>query len=285
MNPEFLREGKAIHDFMNPDRIVIGELDRRSGDKIYELYKDFKCPIMRTTLRAAEMIKYASNAFLATKISFINEIANICERVGVDVKAVAKGVGLDHRINHRFLNAGVGFGGSCFPKDVNALISEAKEENYSPILLDAVLDLNEKQKMRVVEIASDIMDLSNKKISVLGLAFKEGTDDIRDAPAIPTIEKLLKTGADVYTYDPKAIENAKGIFGNRIKYCKNIDSALEEAELCIIMTDWNEFKEIYDKFKLMKNKIVIDGKRILDPDKAENYGIRYCGIGYPQNKK
>ncbi|ODS40484.1 UDP-glucose 6-dehydrogenase [Candidatus Altiarchaeales archaeon WOR_SM1_SCG] len=281
MNPEFLREGKAIYDFMNPDRIVIGELNKKSGDMIRELYKNFDCPIMRTSLRAAEMIKYASNAFLATKISFINEIANICERTGVDVTEVAKGIGLDRRINPNFLNAGVGFGGSCFPKDVNALVREAKEENYEPVLLNAVLDLNEKQKMRAYEIARDIMDLSGKKIAVLGLAFKEGTDDVRYAPAIPTIEKLLKSGAKIFVYDPEAMENAKGIFGNKVKYCKSIDSALENADLCIIMTEWNDFKEIYDKFSLMKNKIVVDGRRILDPVKAENQGMEYYGIGFP----
>jgi len=284
MNPEFLREGKAIHDFMNPDRIVIGEYDKKSGDKIYKLYKNFNCPIMRTSLRAAEMIKYAANAFLATKISFINEIANICEKVGVDVCDIAKGVGLDHRISPMFLNAGVGFGGSCFPKDVRALISEASEENYNTILLNAVLNLNEKQKMRVVEIADNIMDLSDKNITVLGLAFKEGTDDIRDAPPIPTIENLLRRGAKVSVYDPEAMENAKGIFGNKVKYCKNIESALKDADLCIIMTEWDEFKEIYDKFKLMKNSIVVDGRRILDPIKAEKYGIKYYGIGYHKNQ-
>ena len=282
MNPEFLREGKAIYDFMHPDRIVIGELNEKSGDVIYELYKNFDAQIMRTSLRAAEMIKYASNAFLATKISFINEIANISEKVGVDVTDVAKGIGLDHRISPKFLNAGVGFGGSCFPKDVHALVSKAKEENYNTILLNAVLDLNERQKIRAFEIAEGIMDLSGKKIAVLGLAFKGDTDDMRDAPSIPTIEKLLKAGGKVFVYDPQAMENAKGIFGNKVKYCERVEFALEDAELCLIMTEWNEFREIYDKFELMKNSVVIDGRRIIDPVKAEEFGIKYYGIGYAQ---
>ncbi|PKP58249.1 MAG: UDP-glucose 6-dehydrogenase [Candidatus Altiarchaeales archaeon HGW-Altiarchaeales-2] len=238
MIPEFLREGRAIYDFMNPDRIIIGEYDKKSGDKILELFKSFSCPVLRTNLRTAEMIKYASNAFLATKISFINEIANICELKGIDVNEVAEGIGLDKRIGPHFLHAGIGFGGSCFPKDVSALISS------------------------------------------IGLSFKRDSDDMREAPSISIINFLLKEKCTIQTYDPKATENAKKIFGNRINYCKNIDECLNDANVCIIASDWDEFKEIYDKFELMKNKIVIDGRRILNPEKCKNAKIKYYGVGY-----
>lgn len=280
MVPEFLREGKAIEDFKNPDRIVIGEADKKSGDLVHELFKEFKCPIIRTNLRTAEMIKYASNAFLATKISFINEIANICEIYGIDVKEVANGMGLDRRIGMHFLNAGMGFGGSCFPKDVLALIAIAKEKNYEPKLLEEVINLNERQKLWPFRTASKIMDLKNKKIALLGLAFKPETDDMRDAPSISIITAFLNSNSIIYAYDPKAINNSKKIFGNKINYCKNVDEALKDADICVIATKWDEFKDIYDKFKLMKNKIVIDGRRILNPEKCLKNGIKYYGVGY-----
>jgi len=282
MVPEFLREGRAIYDFMNPDRIIIGEYDKKSGDKVIELFKNFSCPILRTNLRTAEMIKYASNAFLATKISFINEIANICELKGIDVNEVAKGIGLDKRIGPHFLHAGIGFGGSCFPKDVSALIASADENGYEPKLLKEVMELNERQKLWPVrKIKKIFSDLSNKKIAILGLAFKGNSDDMRESPSIPIINSLLKEKCKIYAYDPKATENAKKIFGNKINYCESVDECLNDADACIIVTDWNEFREIYDKFNLMKNKIVIDGRRIIaDPEKCKKLNIKYYGVGY-----
>jgi len=302
MIPEFLREGRAIYDFMNPDRIIIGEYDKKSGDKVFELFKNFSCPILRTNLRTAEMIKYASNAFLATKISFINEIANICELKGIDVNKVAEGIGLDKRINSHFLHAGIGFGGSCFPKDVSALIASSEENGHSPKLLNEVMNLNERQKLWPVKKLKEIFDdfknhkitslhsdisksFDDFKIAILGLAFKRNSDDMREAPSISIIKTLLKENATIQAYDPKAVENAKKIFGNRINYCKNIDECLNDADVCIIAADWDEFKEIYDKFELMKNKIVIDGRRILDPEKCKNAKIKYYGVGYGNENK
>jgi len=282
VNPEFLREGKAVWDFMNPDRIIIGEYDKRSGDILNNLYSEFNCPVIRTDLRTAEMIKYASNAFLATKISFINEIANICEKMGVDVRDVAGGIGLDKRINKHFLNAGIGFGGSCFPKDMSALISEAIKENYNPGLLKAVQDINEKQKIKPVEIMGGIIDLKelkNKKIGVLGLAFKGGTDDVRESPAVSTTKELIRLGAKVRVYDPAAMENAKLILGNRVEYCKSTGEALKDAEVCVIATEWSEFGDIYDDItENMEKPVVIDGRRILDPEKAKKKSL--CRTDY-----
>jgi len=246
-----------------------------------ELFKNFSCPILRTNLRTAEMIKYASNAFLATKISFINEIANICELKGIDVNEVAEGIGLDKRIGPHFLHAGIGFGGSCFPKDVSALISSSEENGHSPKLLNEVMGLNERQKLWPVKKLKEIFsDLKDKKLAILGLAFKRDSDDMREAPSISIINFLLKEKCTIQTYDPKATENAKKIFGNRINYCKNIDETLEDADVCIIASDWDEFKEIYDKFELMKNKIVIDGRRMLNPEKCKELNIKYYGVGY-----
>ncbi len=281
MIPEFLREGRAIYDFMNPDRIIIGEYDEESGNVMAELFKNFSCPVLRTNLRTAEMIKYASNAFLATKISFINEIANICEIKGIDVNKVAEGIGMDKRINPHFLHAGIGFGGSCFPKDVSALIASTDENGYEPKLLNEVMNLNERQKLWPVRKLKEISgDLKDKKLAILGLAFKRDSDDMRESPSISIINFLLKEKCRIQTYDPKATENAKKIFGNRINYCKNIDECLKDAEVCIIATDWDEFKEIYDKFDLMKNKIVIDGRRMLNPEKCKELNIKYYGVGY-----
>lgn len=281
MIPEFLREGRAIYDFMNPDRIIIGQYDKKSGDKVMELFKNFKCPILRTNLRTAEMIKYASNAFLAAKISFINEIANICELNRIDVNEVAKGIGLDKRIGRHFLHAGIGFGGSCFPKDVSALIASNDENIYDPRLLKEVMNLNERQKLWPVRKIKEIFsELKGRKIAILGLAFKRDSDDMRESPSIPIINFLLKEGCTIHAYDPKAAENAKKIFGNRITYCKNIEECLNNADACIIAADWDEFEEIYDKFDLMKNKIVIDGRRMMNPEKCEKLNIKYYGVGY-----
>ncbi len=264
MNPEFLREGKAVHDFMHPDRIIIGADEKKSGDMLGELYKDFSCPILRVDIRTAEMIKYASNAFLATKISFINEIGNICKKLGIEVYDVAEGMGLDSRISPKFLRAGCGFGGSCFPKDVKALIARAKELNYDPTLLESVMDVNERQPLRMIELLKKkIGSLEHKNIGVLGLAFKPESDDIRESPAIPIIQKLIGEHANVYAYDPKAMDNMKEYFPN-IMYKENAQSVINKTEDVLIVTAWQEFKNLD-----YKKKIVIDGRKVLE--KRNNY--------------
>lgn len=263
VNPEFLREGRAVHDFMNPDRIVIGELDKRSGGVVAQLYEGFDCPLIRTGLKTAEMIKYASNAFLATKISFANEIGNICKELGIDTYEVMHAVGLDHRISPSFLRAGAGFGGSCFPKDMRALIHKAEELGYRPKLLRSVMDVNEGQPKRMIRLLErKLGNLSGRKIAVLGLAFKNDTDDIRESRAIPVIHSLIEKKAIVSAYDPLANENMRPIFPN-IRYHSSAKDALEDADACLVMTEWDEFKKLGDEFKVMKNRIVIDGRNII----------------------
>lgn len=268
MNPEFLREGKALTDFLKPDRIVIGCLDKKAGSILKKLYSKFKAPIVITDLTSAEMVKVASNSFLATKISFINEIANICEKFGIDVEEVVKGVKLDHRISPHFLQAGAGFGGSCFPKDVKGLIDVAKKKKYIPNLLSTVMSVNEKQALRVLNFTGPV---KGRKILVLGTAFKAGTDDIRESASIRLIHELIKKKAKTTVYDPQAMQNAKKVFGNKIKYAKSMKSGLKNQDLIIIMTEWPEFKKIKD----LTNKPIILGRRILKPD-----GINIKAIGY-----
>lgn len=267
MNPEFLREGKAVYDFMHPDKIVVGAIDKKSGDLVSELYRTFKCEVTRTSLSTAEMIKYANNSLLATKISFANEIGNICKRLNVDTYEVMEAVGKDSRISPKFLNSGAGFGGSCFPKDVKALIGKAKEIGYSPDLLESVIAVNEKQPILMTEILQKkIGSLTGKKIAVLGLAFKNDTDDIRESRAIPVIAELLRLGAEVSAYDPMATENMKRIFPT-IEYSEKAKDALKSADACLVMTEWDEFNQLDSEFEGMKEKIVIDGRRII---KAKN---------------
>ena len=272
MNPEFLREGKAMEDFLNPDRIVIGEFDKKSGDVVEKLYKNFQAPIFRTSIKTAEMVKYASNAFLALKISYANEIGNICKLLGIDVNEVMKGVGMDRRISPHFLNAGCGYGGSCFPKDVEALIRKAKELGYEPKLLEEAQELNKRQKVKLVEqLERKIGSVKNKTICVLGLAFKPDSDDIREASSIAIISKLLEKGAKVKVYDPKAMENMKKIFP-QIEYASNAKKALEGSDACLIVTEWDEFKKLTDTdFGKMKNKIILEGRRVLDRKKVSNF--------------
>lgn len=273
MNPEFLREGKAVYDFMHPDKIVIGAIDPKSGDLVSELYRNFECKITRTNPSTAEMIKYANNSLLATKISFANEIGNICKKLGIDTYAVMEAVGKDSRISPRFLNSGAGFGGSCFPKDVKALIGKAKAIGYSPMLLESVIGVNEKQPLLMTEILrKKIGDVKGKKIAVLGLAFKNETDDIRESRAIPVIAELLRLGAKVSAYDPMATENMKRIFPT-IEYSGKAKDSLEGADACLVMTEWDEFKELESEFTAMKGKVVIDGRRVV---KAKN--IDYEGL-------
>ena len=269
MNPEFLREGLAVQDFMNPDRIVIGSSDRKAGDLFEGVYDGLKAPLVRTSLTAAEMIKYTSNAFLATKISFSNEVGNICKRLGIDVYEVMKGVGLDHRINPYFLNAGAGFGGSCFPKDVSALMHLAKEVGVDPILLEAVMAVNECQPLRMVELLEQKAgDIRGKKVAVLGLAFKDNTDDARESRAIPVIRELKRRGARVAAYDPKANESMSKIIPD-IVYCSTPSEALHMADACLVMTEWPQFAGLDKEFDLMRHKVIIEGRRVLSCEDAE----------------
>lgn len=270
MNPEFLREGNAIRDFMHPERIVIGGIDEKSAKMLRSLYKKFRCPIMLTNPKTAEMIKYATNSFLATKVSFINEIGNICKVLGIDAYEVARGVGMDSRIGHKFLNAGIGFGGSCFPKDVKAIVNKAKEVYYRPVLLNAALEVNEAQPLRLIELLEKkVGSLQGMHVVVLGLAFKPGTDDMREAPSIKIVHALLKRGATVHAVDPKAVEQAKKIFGEHERlhlYC-SAKEAMKHGKCVLIVTEWDEFR---DK-SLYRGKIVIDGRRIEEARASEYY--------------
>jgi UDPglucose 6-dehydrogenase len=269
MNPEFLKEGSALNDFFHPDRIILGINDDR-GRKIHEeLYQSFSCPKICTSIKTAEMIKYVSNAFLATKISFSNEIGNICKKNDIDVYEVMKGVGLDPRIGSQFLNAGAGFGGSCFPKDVSALITFAEKNGENPILLKAAMEINKHQPRRLVELLeSRIGNLKGKKIAILGLAFKENTDDIRDSRAIPVIRELINCGAKITAYDPMACEPMKKIFSS-VNYCFSAAEALKNADGCLVMTEWPEFSQLHEEFEGMRKKIIIEGRRILSCDYYE----------------
>jgi len=269
MNPEFLREGRAVEDFLHPDRIIIGCNDPRAGKLVAAVYRIFPAPVVMTGLTAAEMIKYTSNAFLATKISFANEIGNICKELGIDVYEVMKGVGLDQRIGQQFLNAGAGFGGSCFPKDVSSLAVLAGRAGVEPRILNAVLEVNENQPYRLVALLEKKAgNLSGKRIAVLGLAFKDNTDDVRDSRAIPVIRELLRKGARVIAFDPMAVPNMRKIFPS-IEYAGSAGDALKGAEGCLVMTEWPEFGRIDKEFDLMVQKIVIEGRRILSWKGAE----------------
>lgn len=262
MNPEFLREGHAIEDFMHPDRTVIGCNETRTGNLIESIYKEFDAPIIRTEIIEAEMIKYASNAMLATKISFSNEIGNICKRLGIDVYSVMKGVGMDHRINPYFMDAGAGFGGSCFPKDVASLIRVAEKLGYDPSLLKSVMKVNDQQPKIIVELLDQRLGgIHGKNIAVLGLAFKKDTDDIRGSRAISVIRELERAGAIVRAYDPLASNNACREIPD-LKCYSNAEDALRNADGCIIMTEWQEFSKLDEEFNLMKSKVIIEGRRI-----------------------
>lgn len=263
MTPEFLREGKAVYDYMHPSRIIIGEYDNKSGDMLLGLYKSFKAPILRTNLRTAEMIKLASNTFLATKISFMNEIGNICKQLGIDTYEVAKGMGLDERIGNKFLNAGIGFGGSCLPKDAKALVAKAKHTGYEPILLENVLNLNDKQAVRMVELLKKHIVLKGATIGILGLAFKPDTDDVRESRTIGVVETLLREKAKVKAYDPCAVTNFKRLFP-QIEY--TTPRGVLTCDAILIMTEWEEFEHLD-----YKGKIVIDGRRVAKAREASIY--------------
>ncbi|KXB03855.1 UDP-glucose 6-dehydrogenase [candidate division MSBL1 archaeon SCGC-AAA261F19] len=264
MNPEFLREGRAVSDFLNPDRIVIGEYDEQSGDLLSELYEDFDAPVLKMDLSSAEMVKYASNSFLATKISFINEIGNICKELGIDVYDVAEAMGYDERISERFLRAGAGYGGSCFRKDVGALIKSAEDIGYPLKLIKAGVKVNERQPLKMLDLLEKhVGDLQGREIGVLGLSFKPGTDDIRNSPSLRVVGELLKRGASVKAYDPKAMENFKEVYPE-VDYCDPEEVLNSEATL--IMTDWGEFEELD-----YRGKVIIDGRRIEKAKETETY--------------
>ncbi len=284
-NPEFLREGSAVYDFMNPDRIVLGSTNPAAAHRVAELYYSLQAPIIITDLRTAEMIKYASNAFLATKISFINEIANICEALGADVTEVARGMGMDQRIGPQFLGAGVGWGGSCFPKDVKALSHMAATHGAHPQLLRAVMEINYDQRKRVIQKLRDILGgFRGKTIGILGLAFKPNTDDMRDAPSIEIIHMLQHEGAQIKAYDPQATETAKRILTN-VTYGDSPYAVAEDADALILMTEWNEFKQL-DMMRIketMRQPIILDGRNIYIPRRMREMGFTYRGMGRGYN--
>jgi UDPglucose 6-dehydrogenase len=285
MNPEFLREGAAVHDALKPDRIVIGQWDKRAGDVLIKVYEDFTCPKLRVPIRTAEMIKYTANSFLATKITFANEMANLCEHYNIDVYDVMKGVGLDFRISEQFLRAGAGFGGSCFPKDVKAIVATAKSAGVPTNLLDAVLAVNITQPLRLVELAEAAVGgkLAGKKVALLGLAFKPDTDDIRETRAVPILEALVKKKAKVFGFDPQAMDNFKNEVDLPMEYADSARSAFEGADVCIIQTEWKDFQKLTaDDFKtLMKTAVVVDGRRTFDdPQALIDAGVKYLGIGW-----
>lgn len=268
-SPEFLREGQAVKDALAPDKLVIGREDTIAANN-WKMVLGVACPIIETSIKTAELIKYASNAFLATKISFANELGNLAKMLGIDSYAVANAIGFDPRIGRHYLNSGLGFGGSCFPKDVKALIAFAKKNNYDPKLLRAAFEINDSQVERFVHLAEKkVGSLSGKLAAVLGTAFKAGTDDIRESQAIKVIGLLLSKGAKVRAYDPKALESTRKELKDEIGYASSIADCLKGAELCLICTEWPEFKIV--DFSPMKSKIVLDGKHILEKKDGINY--------------
>lgn len=269
MNPEFLREGRAVKDFLHPDRIIVGSSDPKTIRIMHELYTGIAAPIIDVDPTAAEMIKYTSNALLATKISFANEIGNLCKQLGVNVYEVMAGVGMDSRVSPKFLNAGCGFGGSCFPKDVSALASIAREHGVTPTLLNAVLAVNDSQPLRMVELLETrIGSLSGKRIAVLGLAFKDNTDDVRESRSIPVIEALRRKGAVPVLFDPMAMDTMKAVFPDE-EYASSAAAALTHADGCLVMTEWPEFAKLGSEFDAMRERVIIDGRHILTIDDAE----------------
>ena len=287
-NPEFLREGVAVEDFMKPDRIVIGTQSERAKKLLEQLYGPYVRqgnPIIFMDERSSELTKYAANSFLATKISFMNEVAQLCERLGADVDMVRKGIGSDDRIGKRFLFPGIGYGGSCFPKDVQALVRSSWEVGYDFRILDAVMDVNERQKVHLVAKIKNYFndDLQGKHFAIWGLAFKPNTDDIREAPALYIIEELIKAGATVTAYDPEAMENVKNLLGNKISYSEGQYDALKGADALVIATEWNEFRTP-DFLKIvlnMKSKAIFDGRNLFDTAAIKELGFYYESIGRP----
>ena len=281
-NPEFLREGSALDDFMHPDRVVIGVESERAEKMLRELYEPLNTKIVVTNIEGAEIIKHASNSFLATKISFINALSNICEKAGADVDAVAEGIGLDKRINTHFLKAGIGFGGSCFPKDVKAFIHISEKLGCPFNLLKEVERINEMQKeIAVKKVTEMLWNIPGKVIGVWGLAFKPNTDDVRSAPAIAIIKRLQAEGAKIKVFDPEAMETAKSKLGDSVTYCSDIYETAKDSDCIILMTEWDVFKEVdWNKIKdAMKQPVLMDGRNLYDPDELKNFGFKYAGMG------
>jgi len=284
-NPEFLREGAAINDFLSPDRVIIGSRTEKAFNEMKEVYRPLyinETPIMDTSVETAEMIKYASNSFLALKISYINEIANLCEEVGADVHQVAKAMGQDGRISSKFLHPGPGFGGSCFPKDVEALYALGKEKNIELNTIDATIKTNNNQKKRILNKLLRLLNnqVSSKKIAVLGLSFKPNTDDIRESPSLYIVSELLKLGAVVDAYDPVAIENFKSIYQN-INYSNTWEECVKDADACIVLTEWNEFRgmDLIELKSLLKTPVVVDAKNIFSVEKLKLLKFDYDNVG------
>ncbi|AGB33672.1 UDP-glucose 6-dehydrogenase [Natrinema pellirubrum DSM 15624] len=268
MNPEFLREGTAVEDFQHPDKLVFGTQDDTALDTLYDVFapliEQTDAPVVETDIAEAEMIKYANNAFLASKVSLINDLGNICKEFGVDAYEVADAIGLDDRIGERFLRSGVGWGGSCFPKDVNAIIAAAKNKGYTPALLEAAVAVNDTQPQRLLDLLNDYVDVAGERVAVLGLAFKPGTDDVRNSRAIEVIEGLQNRDATIVGYDPVATENMRERFPD-IKYTSSAAAALKDAVGAVIVTDWDEFATLDEEFTTMREPVVVDGRRSITP--------------------
>ena len=285
-NPEFLREGAAIADFKHPDRILIGSEDDHARDVLKEIYRPLflnRAPMLFTSRRTAELTKYAANAFLATKISFINEIADLCEKVGANVQDVARGIGLDNRIGPKFLHAGPGYGGSCFPKDTLALLKIAEDAGIDQQIVSAVVKVNDERKAGLVDRVSQALggDLSGKRVAVLGLTFKPNTDDMRDAPSIPLVGALVERGASVAAFDPVGIEQAKPHLPDTVDYGKDAEAIAADADALVIVTEWDEFRalDLRALRKAMKGDALVDLRNIYESDEAERAGFRYFAVG------
>ena len=285
-NPEFLREGSAINDFMRPDRVVVGVMGKKAKivlEKVYSPLNLRETPIQFTDLETAELIKYAANAFLAVKISYINQIADLCEKVGADVHDVAKGMGLDKRIGSKFLHPGPGFGGSCFPKDTIALVKTAEQVGGQISIVKEVVSYNQERKLSMVQriISRFKTGIKNKKVSILGLAFKPETDDMRDSPALEIISELYLKGANIIAYDPAAMNEAKSLFQDKVVFAENSENCIKGADVCVIITEWNEFRAISaSKFSdLMNGNVVVDLRNIYSPHEMRGAGLNYSSIG------
>ena len=281
-NPEFLAQGTAVRDTLHAARIIIGTESESAEKKLKEIYEPFNLPIVSVSRRSAEMIKYASNDFLALKISYINDIANLCELVGADVEDVAKGMSYDARIGDKFLYAGIGFGGSCFPKDTKALSWLARQNGYELKTVDAAISVNKMQKLSLLRKAEKrLITFDHLKVAVLGLTFKQGTDDLREAPSLENIPRLMEKGANIYAYDPVGMPNFEKKFPEGITYVGKPEEALEDANVCFVFTEWNEFREIAPETfkKLMRTPLVYDGRNLFDPKKMKAAGVEYYSIG------
>lgn len=289
-NPEFLREGVAVDDFMKPDRVVVGTQSERARKLMSELYGPYVRsgnPVIFMDERSAELTKYAANSFLATKISFMNEVAQLCERLGADVDLVRRGIGSDERIGKRFLFPGIGYGGSCFPKDVQALVKSSSEVGYDFRILKSVMDVNERQKLHLMPSIRSYFGggIAGRHFALWGLAFKPNTDDIREAPALYMIDAMLSEGANVSCFDPEAMGNVRALYGDRIRFAENPYDALQDADALVIATEWNEFRtpDFLRIVKNLKNKVIFDGRNLFDVDAIRGLGFHYVSVGRPVN--